>query len=66
MDARIVGGLVRLAWSTNGGESPTALVTLDVNTATGATIRGTVSGGGMVYAPGPTLTGTTSGAMRAW
>lgn len=58
MDARLVSGLVRLAWSTGAGELTNELVTLDVNTATGATTRGTVSGGGMVYVAGPTLTGT--------
>lgn len=58
-DARMVGGLVRFAWATNNGETPTSLITLDINTATGATTKGVVSGGGMVYSAGPTLTGQT-------
>lgn len=58
-DARMVSGLVRFAWATNNGETPTSLITLDINTATGATTKGVVSGGGMVYSAGPTLTGQT-------
>lgn len=59
MDAIVLNGLVRLAWSTGEGESADELVLLDVNTSTGTTTRGTVVGGMIVWADGPTLDGTT-------
>lgn len=49
----------RMAWSTGQGELASELVILDIDTATGTTSLGTVSGGTVVFATGPTLDGTT-------
>lgn len=59
MDAVAKDGKIRLAWSTGEGEAPGDLVLLDVDTSTGETQRGTVSGSTVVWAAGPTLQGTT-------
>lgn len=50
---------VRVSWSLGAGELAAELIILDVNTATGATSRGTVVAGAVVFATGPTLVGTT-------
>lgn len=52
-------GVVRIGWSGNQGESTDALTLMDLTLATGATQIGTVSGGGIVWAVGPTLEATT-------
>lgn len=49
----------RMAWSTGEGELRTELVILDINTATGTTSMGVVSGTSMSFSTGPTLPGTT-------
>lgn len=54
-DARAFSGKIRLAGCTVQGEDVGTLVTIDVDLTTGATTRGTVSGGAMVYAAGPTF-----------
>lgn len=50
---------VRVAWSLGAGELAAELIILDINTATGATSKGTVVAGAVVFAAGPTLVGTT-------
>lgn len=56
---------VRVAWSTGQGELPGELVILDIDTTTGTTEEGTVVGGSVVFAEGPTLEGTTFTGAQA-
>lgn len=49
-DAREISpGVVRVAWSSDAGESPGALIVVDVTLATGANTRGTVVAGALVF-----------------
>ncbi len=55
----ISAGVCRAGYCTDLGESVTSVVLYDVTMASGVTSVGTVSGGAIVFAAGPTLTATT-------
>ena len=52
-------GVLRVGWSSTSGELPGDLTLMDITVGTGATVIGTVSGGAIAWAAGPTLALTT-------